>query len=93
MYYVRWGLHGPGWHYVLGMPRRADVPLRPPKAGATDLGRGPNFRMGYWWAPYVPRSREHERRLVAGRGKNVEGRKNTFMSKLLEEDSTENCLQ
>ena len=27
MYYVRVGLHGPGWLYVLVMPPRADVPL------------------------------------------------------------------
>ena len=43
MHYVRVGLHGPGWLYVLGMPPRADVPLSPPTARATDLGRGPNF--------------------------------------------------
>ena len=27
MYYVRRGLRGPGWLYVLGMPPRADLPL------------------------------------------------------------------
>ena len=66
MYYVRVGLHGPGWLYVLGMPPRADVPLSKPRACATDLGRGPNLRMGSGRAPCVPRSREHEERPATG---------------------------
>ena len=54
MYYVRMGLHGPGWLYVLGMLSRADVPLTTPRARATDLGRGLNLRMGSGRAPCVP---------------------------------------
>ena len=73
MYYVRVGLHGPGWLNVLGMPPRADVPLSTPRARATDLGRGPNLRMGSGRAPCVPRSREHEERPAAGKEKNAEG--------------------
>ena len=73
MYYVRVGLHGPGWLNVLGMPPRADVPLSTPRASATDLGRGPNLRMGSGRAPCVPRSREHEERRAAGRENNAEG--------------------
>ena len=46
MYYVRVGLHGPGWLYVPGMPPRANVPLSTPSVRATDLDRGPNLRMG-----------------------------------------------
>ena len=72
-YCVRVGLHGPGWLYVLGMPPRADVPLSTPRARATDLGRGPNLRMGSGRAPCVPRSREHEERPAAGREKNADG--------------------
>ena len=56
MYYVRVGLHGPGWLYVLGMPPRADFPLSTPRARAADLGRGPNLRMGSGRAPCVPRA-------------------------------------
>ena len=73
MYYVRVGLHGPGWLYVLGMPPQADVPLSTPRARATDLGRGPNLRMGSVRAPCVLRSQEHEERPAAGREKNAEG--------------------
>ena len=73
MYVVRVGLHGPGWFYVLGMPRRADVPLSTPTARATDLGRGPNLRMGSGRAPCVPRSLEHEERPAAARETNAEG--------------------
>ena len=72
MHYVRVGLHGPGWLYVLGMPPQADVPLSTPRARATDLGRGPNLRMGSGRAPCVPRSREHEERPAAGREKKSE---------------------
>ena len=38
MYYVRVGLHGPGWLYVLGILPWGDVPLWTPRARATDLG-------------------------------------------------------
>ena len=67
------GLHAPGWLYVLGMPPRTDVPLLTPRARATDLGQGPNLRMGSGRASCVPRSREHEERSAAGRAKNAEG--------------------
>ena len=67
------GLHGPGLLYVFGMPPRANVLLSTPRARATDLGRGPNLRIGPGRAPCVPRSREHEERPAAGREKNVEG--------------------
>ena len=73
MHYVRVGLHGPGWLYVLGMPPRADVPLSTPTERATDHGRGPNLRTGSGRAPCVPRTREHEERPAAGREKNAEG--------------------
>ena len=73
MHYVRVGLHGPGWLYVLRILPRGDVPLSTPRARATDLGRGPNLRMGSGRAPCVPRSREHEERPAAGREKNAEG--------------------
>ena len=57
----------PGWLYVLGMPLPADVPLSRASARATDLGRGPNLRIGSGRAPCVPRSREHEERPAARR--------------------------
>ena len=83
MYYVRLGLHGPEWLYVLGMPPRTDVLLSTARARATDLGRGPNLRMGSGRAPCVPRSREHEERPAAGREKKKpKGEKNTFYKKL-----------
>ena len=40
MYYVRVGLHGPGWLYVLGISPRADVPLSTPRARGTDTSAG-----------------------------------------------------
>ena len=67
--YVRVGLHGPGWLYALGMPPRADVTRSTPRIRATDLGRGPNLRMGSGRAPCPPRSREHEERPAVGREK------------------------
>ena len=73
MYYVRGGLHGPGWLCVLGMPPRADVPVSTPRARDTDLGGGPNLRMRSGRAPRVPRSGEHEEIPAAGREKNAEG--------------------
>ena len=73
MYDVRVGLHVPGWFYVLGMPRRADVPLSIPTARDTDLGRGPHLRQGSRRAPCVPQLREYEERPAAGREKNAEG--------------------
>ena len=83
MYYVRVGLHGPGWLYVLGMPPRADVPLSKPRACATDLGRGPNLRMGSGRAPCVPRGREHEERRATGRKKMPKGEKTHWVSRPL----------
>ena len=44
------------------MPPRADVPLSTPRARATNLGRGPNLRIGSGRAPCVPRIREHQER-------------------------------
>ena len=70
------GLHGPGWLYVFGIPPWGDLPLWTSRARATDLGQGPNLRTGSWWAPCVPRSREHEERSAAGRNKNADGPKN-----------------
>ena len=55
MYYVRVGLHGPGWLYVLGMPPRADVPLPTRRARATDLGRVPNFSICLLYTSPSPR--------------------------------------
>ena len=66
------GLHGPGWLYVLGIPPRADLPLRTPRARATDLGQGPNLRKGSGRGPYEPRSREHEKRPATGGEDNAE---------------------
>ena len=69
------GSRTPGWLYALGIPPRADFPLRTPRARATDLGPGPNLRAGSGRAPCVPRSREHEEGPAAGREKNAEGPK------------------
>ena len=73
MKYVRVGLHGPERLYVLEVPPRADVPLSTPRTRATDLGRGPNLRMGSGRAPCVPLSRAHEKRPAAVREKNADG--------------------
>ena len=79
MYYVRVGLHGSGWLYVVGMTPRADVPLSTPRARSTDLGRGPNLRMWFGRAPCVPRSREREERPAAESEKMPKGGKITFI--------------
>ena len=73
IYYVRVGMHEPGWLYVLGMPPRAGLPPPIPRARATDLGRGPNLGIGCRRAPCVPRSREHEEKPAVGREYNADG--------------------
>ena len=72
MSYIRVGLQGPGWLYVLGMPSRSNVLLLTPRARATDLARGPNLRMGSGRAPCVPWSREYEERPAAVKEKCAE---------------------
>ena len=79
MYYVRGGLHGPGWLYVLGMSPRADVPLSTPRARATDLGRGPNLRIGSGGLP-VCHGTESTRKDPRPEEKEMpKGEKNTFI--------------
>ena len=73
IYYVRVGMHEPGWLYVLGVPPRAGLPPPIPRARATDLGRGPNLGIGCRRAPCVPRSREHEEKPAVGREYNADG--------------------